>query len=66
MLPLGTVAPDFRLPDVSGKSVVLADFGSAPEGNQGKTGSRGRSTLPRDGGCALDKGGGRGRVAACR
>ena len=42
MLPLGTVAPDFRLPDVSGKIVVLADFGSAPEGNQGKTGSRGR------------------------
>jgi len=30
MLPLGTVAPDFRLPDVSGKIVALADFGSAP------------------------------------
>ena len=30
MLPLGTVAPDFRLPDVSGCLVSLADFPSAP------------------------------------
>jgi peroxiredoxin len=30
MLPLGTVAPDFRLPDTSGKTVSLADFKSAP------------------------------------
>jgi peroxiredoxin len=30
MLPLGTVAPDFRLPDVSGKTVALADFSAAP------------------------------------
>jgi peroxiredoxin len=30
MLPLGTAAPDFRLPDVSGKIVSLADFISAP------------------------------------
>ena len=30
MLPLGTKAPDFRLPDTSGKSVSLADFKSAP------------------------------------
>jgi peroxiredoxin len=30
MLPLGTPAPDFRLPDVSGKFVSLADFKSAP------------------------------------
>ena len=26
MLPLGTAAPDFRLPDTSGKTVSLADF----------------------------------------
>jgi peroxiredoxin len=30
MLPLGTVAPDFRLPDVNGKMIGLADFKSAP------------------------------------
>ena len=30
MLPLGTAAPDFRLPDVNGKMVGLADFKSAP------------------------------------
>lgn len=30
MLPLGTAAPDFRLPDTSGKFVSPADFSSAP------------------------------------
>src|ERR1700677_2540473 len=30
MLPLGTSAPDFRLPDTSGKMVALADFATAP------------------------------------
>ena len=30
MLALGTAAPDFRLPDVSGKIVALADFAAAP------------------------------------
>ena len=30
MLPLGTKAPDFRLPDTTGKPVSLKDFGSAP------------------------------------
>src|SRR5581483_116516 len=30
MLPLGTVAPDFRLPDTNGKTVSLADFKYAP------------------------------------
>jgi peroxiredoxin len=30
MLPLGTQAPDFRLPDPGGKLVSLADFKSAP------------------------------------
>lgn len=30
MLPLGTVAPDFRLPDTSGKAVALADFQGKP------------------------------------
>src|SRR5271154_7102889 len=30
MLPLGTSAPDFRLPDTNGKIVSLADFKSAP------------------------------------
>jgi peroxiredoxin len=30
MLPLGTVAPDFRLPDTNGKLVALADFKPAP------------------------------------
>jgi peroxiredoxin len=30
MLPLGTTAPDFRLPDTSGKTVSLADFKTAP------------------------------------
>jgi len=30
MLPLGTKAPDFRLPDTGGKSVSLADFKAAP------------------------------------
>lgn len=30
MLPLGTVAPDFRLPDTNGKTVSLADFKNAP------------------------------------
>jgi peroxiredoxin len=29
MLPLGTAAPDFRLPDTTGKPVSLADFKSA-------------------------------------
>ena len=30
MLPLGTGAPDFRLPDTTGKFVSLADFKTAP------------------------------------
>jgi peroxiredoxin len=30
MLPLGTQAPDFRLPDPRGKEVALADFKDAP------------------------------------
>jgi peroxiredoxin len=30
MLPLGTSAPDFRLPDTTGKFVALADFKNAP------------------------------------
>jgi peroxiredoxin len=30
MLPLGTTAPDFRLPDTTGKTVSLADFKTAP------------------------------------
>ena len=30
MLPLGTEAPDFRLPDPAGRSVSLADFADAP------------------------------------
>jgi peroxiredoxin len=30
MLPLGTAAPDFRLPDTGGKVVSLADFRAAP------------------------------------
>src|SRR6266478_2220056 len=30
MLPLGTVAPDFRLPDTNGKIVSLGDFKNAP------------------------------------
>jgi peroxiredoxin len=30
MLPLGTTAPDFRLPDTNGKTVALADFKNAP------------------------------------
>ncbi len=30
MLPLGTTAPDFRLPDTAGKSVALADFQGKP------------------------------------
>jgi len=30
MLPLGTVAPDFRLPDTNGKTVSPADFKGAP------------------------------------
>ncbi|MBN2579839.1 MAG: redoxin domain-containing protein, partial [Pirellulales bacterium] len=30
MLPLGTKAPDFSLPDASGKTVSLADFHDAP------------------------------------
>jgi peroxiredoxin len=30
MLPLGTRAPDFRLPDTSGKTVSLSDFKDAP------------------------------------
>ena len=30
MLPLGTSAPDFRLPDTNGKSVSLADFKDKP------------------------------------
>jgi len=30
MLPLGTAAPDFKLPDTTGKLVALADFANAP------------------------------------
>ncbi len=30
MLPLGTTAPDFKLPDTSGKIVSLTDFTDAP------------------------------------
>jgi peroxiredoxin len=30
MLPLGTAAPDFKLPDTSGQIVSLADFKAAP------------------------------------
>jgi len=30
MLPLGTAAPDFKLPDTSGKTVSLADFRDNP------------------------------------
>jgi len=30
MLPLGTTAPDFQLPDTDGKTVSLADFKSSP------------------------------------
>jgi thiol-disulfide isomerase/thioredoxin len=30
MLPLGTVAPDFQLPDTNGKIISSADFKSAP------------------------------------
>jgi peroxiredoxin len=30
MLPLGTRAPDFRLPDTTGKTVSLADFKTSP------------------------------------
>ena len=30
MLPLGTKAPDFSLPDVDGKKVSLSDFTDAP------------------------------------
>ena len=30
MLPLGTAAPDFRLPDTSGKTVSLSDFKGKP------------------------------------
>jgi peroxiredoxin len=30
MLPLGTAAPEFALPDTTGKTVSLADFGDSP------------------------------------
>ena len=30
MLPLGTVAPDFHLPDTNGRTVSLAEFSGAP------------------------------------
>jgi len=30
MLPLGTKAPDFSLPNIDGKTVSLQDFADAP------------------------------------
>ncbi len=30
MLPLGTLAPDFQLPDTAGKTIALRDFAGAP------------------------------------
>src|SRR5438552_12526079 len=30
MVPLGTPAPDFRLPDTTGQQIALSDFASAP------------------------------------
>ncbi len=30
MLPLGTIAPDFRLPDTHGRTVALVDFNGKP------------------------------------
>jgi peroxiredoxin len=30
MVPLGSLAPDFRLPDTDGRTVALADFADAP------------------------------------
>ena len=30
MLPLGTTAPDFKLPDTNGKTVSLTDFQDKP------------------------------------
>src|SRR5260370_40971102 len=30
MLPLGTVAPDFKLPDTNGKTISLPDFRGKP------------------------------------
>jgi len=40
MGPLGTAGPDFRLPDVSGKIVALADFSGEEWEKSGMRGLR--------------------------